>query len=52
MKNGRPERIDFNYKRHGVLNLFAAFNVHDGKIHGKTSQGKKAPDFLDFLKGV
>jgi len=52
VKNGRPERIDFNYKRHGVLNLFTAFNVHDGRIYGKTSQRKKAPDFLDFLKDV
>ncbi len=47
-----PERIDFNYKRHGVLNLFAAFSVHDGMVYGKTSERKKAPDFLEFLKEV
>ena len=52
MQQGRAERIDFNYKRHGVLNLFAAFNVKDGKVYGKTAERKKAPDFLEFLKDV
>ncbi len=52
MKQSRPERIDFNYKRHGVLNLFAAFNVKDGKVYGKTAERKKAPDFLEFMKDV
>jgi transposase len=46
------EKIAFHYKRHGVLNLFAAFKVDDGKVFGKTSQRKKAPDFLEFLKDV
>lgn len=52
MKQGVAERIDFNYRRHGVLNLFAAFNVKDGKVYGKTAERKKAPDFLEFLKDV
>jgi transposase len=52
MQPGRPERIDFNYKRHGVLNLFAAFDVGDGRVYGKTAERKKAPDFLEFLKDV
>ena len=52
LKQGKPERIEFNYKRHGILNLFAAFNVHSGKVYGKTSQKKKAPDFLEFIKEV
>ena len=46
------EKIDFNYVRHGVLNLFAAFKVDDGKVFGKTSEKRKAPDFLEFLKDV
>jgi transposase len=52
MKQGAVERTDFNYKRHGVLNLFAAFNVKDGKVYGKTAERKKAPDFLEFMKDV
>ena len=35
-----------------MLNLFAAFSVHDGKVYGKTSERKKASDFLDFLKDI
>lgn len=52
MQPGRAERIDFNYKRHGVLNLFAAFDVKDGRVYGRTAERKKAPDFLEFLKDV
>jgi len=51
-ETGVPERIDFNYRRHGVLNLFAAFSVEDGEVLGKVSERKKAPDFLEFLKDV
>lgn len=36
----------------GVLNLFAAFDVKDGKVYGKTAERKKAPDFLEFLRDV
>jgi putative transposase len=52
MRQGKPEKIDFHYRRHGVLNLFAAFNVSDGKVYGKTAERKKAPDFLEFLKNI
>ena len=53
MRPGLTERIDFfNYKRHGVINLFAAFSVKDGKVYGKTAELKKAPDILEFLKDV
>jgi putative transposase len=52
MKQARPQRVDFYYKRHGVLNLFAAFSVKDGLVYGKPSEKKKAPDFLEFLKDV
>jgi transposase len=45
-------KMDFNYRRHGVLNLFAAFSVHDGEVLGKVAERKKAPDFLEFLKDV
>jgi len=52
VKLGTPERTDFNYRRHGIINLFAALRVHDGKIYGKTTERKKAPDFLAFLNEV
>src|SRR5437870_1620704 len=51
-ETGIPGKMDFNYRRHGVLNLFAAFSVHDGEVFGKVAERKKAPDFLEFLKDV
>ncbi|HZW54944.1 MAG TPA: IS630 family transposase [Nitrososphaerales archaeon] len=52
MEQARVQRMDFHYKRHGVLNLFGAFSVKDGFVYGKPSEKKKAPDFLDFLEDV
>lgn len=33
---GRIERHGFEYYRHGTLSLYAAFNIKDGTIYGKT----------------
>lgn len=49
MSPGKPRRVEHEYKRHGVTNLFAAFNIADGHVFGKTSAEKKHPDFLDFI---
>ena len=40
------------YKRHGVLNLFAALDVFSGTVQSKTTSSKKRPDFLAFLDEV
>lgn len=40
------------YKRHGVLNLFAALNVATGEVKTQTSKQKKRPEFQAFLDGV
>jgi transposase len=40
------------YKRHGVLNLFAALNVATGAIKTKTTASKKRPEFQAFLDSV
>jgi len=40
------------YKRHGTLNLFAALEVATGQIHGKVTDYKKRPDFIEFMDGV
>lgn len=52
MKSGKPRRREYEYKRHGTTNLFAAFNIADGHVFGNTSQKKKHPDFLDFMTKV
>ena len=40
------------YKRHGVLNLFAALEVGTGQVKKKITEFKKRADFRSFLDGV
>jgi transposase len=40
------------YKRHGVINLFAALQVFSGVIQSKTTSTQKRPDFQTFLDEV
>lgn len=40
------------YKRHGVINLFAALDVAAGTIQSKTTVTKKRPDFQSFLDDI
>jgi transposase len=49
---GKVRRIEFEYKRHGTVNLFAALNVKSGEVFGETKQNKKHADFLSFMKNV
>ncbi|KXK28332.1 MAG: putative transposase [Candidatus Brocadia sinica] len=37
------------YKRHGILNLFAALNVATGTIHAQTTELKRRVEFLAFM---
>lgn len=49
LKPGRPERRTFEYKRHGITNLFAAFNTANGEVTGQTKPTRNQNDFIDFL---
>ena len=40
------------YKRHGVLNLFAALNVATGEVKTQTTKQKRRPEFQAFLNKV
>lgn len=40
------------YKRHGILNLFAALEVATGAIHTQTTQQKRRVEFLAFMDQV
>ncbi|MGH9898701.1 MAG: IS630 family transposase [Pyrinomonadaceae bacterium] len=51
--NGKVVRAyQSTYKRHGVLNLFAALDVATGHIHGKKTKAKKRDDFLSFMESI
>lgn len=48
--NGKIARAyKSTYKRHGVLNLFAALEVATGKVYGEVTERKTRPDFLAFM---
>jgi transposase len=49
---GKKGRYEFEYIRHGVTNLFAAFEVRTGKVFGECRDRRKADDLLAFMEGV
>jgi transposase len=46
---GRAERHGFEYKRHGTLSLYAAFNTKTGEVLGKTAARHTLAEFVAFL---
>lgn len=52
LKPGRVERQTFEYTRHGITNLFAAFNTADGKVFGQARPTRTQHDFVDFLDAL
>lgn len=49
---GRAERHGFEYFRHGTLSLYAAFNVDNGEVIGKTTLRHTSQEFVAFLENV
>jgi len=47
---GRPARRQADYRRRGTTNLFAALEIHTGRVHSRISQRKRACDFIAFLR--
>ena len=52
MKKGNSELYDHQYKRNGMIDLFAAFRVNDGKVIGAIEKKHTAVEFLNFIKVV
>ena len=42
---GRAGRIDFEYKRHGIVTLLAAFNPHTGEVFGQTARLRRTAKY-------
>ncbi len=49
---GRAERHGFEYKRHGTLSLYAAFNTKTGEVLGKTVTRHTSAEFVAFLTDI
>lgn len=52
MSPGRNERHGFEYRRHGTLSLFAAFNTRTGEGIGTTAKRHTPEEFVAFLSQV
>jgi transposase len=47
---GRPERQEFEYRRHGTACLIAALNVHTGEVIGTDTPRNNSVNFIAFLE--
>lgn len=47
---GKPERVDYEYKRHGTVNHFVAVSPRGGKRHIRVTDRRTALDFAAFMQ--
>lgn len=52
LRTGRAARHTHDYKRHGVLDLFAALEIATGKVTHDLRDSHTGADFLGFMKKV
>lgn len=52
LRSGRAVRHTSDYKRHGVVDLYAALEVATGKVTHSVSSSHTAADFLGFMQKV
>jgi transposase len=50
LRSGRVETRTHDYRRHGVVDLYAALELRTGKVVGDCRESHTARDFLSFLK--
>lgn len=49
LRPGQPERHAVEYVRHGTVSLFAALEVHSGKVLGRCAPRHTSEEFVEFL---
>jgi hypothetical protein len=52
MKEGRPERVDYEYERNGTANLFMLFAPLEGWRHVEVTERRTAVDYAHILKDL
>jgi transposase len=50
MRPGQIERRTHDYKRNGIVNLYAALDIVTGKVTGRVTKRHRAVEFIAFLK--
>ena len=48
-KRGQVARVEFEYRRHGTRNIFAAFNVQTGHVIVDVTEDRSTPKVIAFL---
>ena len=52
LRSGRARRHTHDYKRHGVVDLYAALEVATGKVTHRVTTSHTGMDFLAFMKTI
>jgi transposase len=52
LRSGRATRHTHDYKRHGVVDLYAALEIATGRVTHRLSASHTASDFLAFMRKV
>jgi hypothetical protein len=52
MKPGQEARVDYEYVRHGVVNIFMANEPLTGKRFAEVTEFKTKKDWATFIKGI
>jgi transposase len=52
LRTGRAARHTHDYKRHGVLDLYAALEIATGKVTHRVTESHTGADFLRFMKKI
>jgi len=50
VQRGKPKRIDYEYKRHGTVNLFVTIEPKKGKRTIRVTDQRTGKDFAKFVK--
>ncbi len=52
MMPGKPQAMEFEYKRNGTQTLIGAINVATGKVQGVCGDTRTEEDFVNFIKSL
>jgi transposase len=52
LRQGQVERHTHDYRRNGVVDLYAALEIATGRVVGKCTESHTGADFLGFMKKV
>lgn len=50
MSPGQVSKVDYEYERKGMANIYLCFDRHRGWRHAKVTQTKKAVDFAELMR--